>query len=118
MQYGIYLSYLCLFVGIKPEKLYSVSCVGKEVNPLGVATHGQRHKLRACQRQRYKPRTCQSMLNTLQVDGLARITGLTPETTSNASSATEWHHPMLFDVLVLDGGRGKTMNNLVVETDS
>jgi len=29
-------------------------------------------------RQRHKPRTCQSMANTLQVDGLARITGLTP----------------------------------------
>jgi len=24
-----------LLVGIKPEKLYSVSCVGREVNPLG-----------------------------------------------------------------------------------
>ena len=29
-------------------------------------------------RQQHKPRTCQSMANTLQVDGLARITGLTP----------------------------------------
>jgi len=29
-------------------------------------------------RQRHKPRTCQSVANTLQVDGLARITGLTP----------------------------------------
>jgi len=25
---------VCLFVGIKPEKLYSASCVGREVNPL------------------------------------------------------------------------------------
>jgi len=33
-----------LFVGIKPEKLYFASCVGKEANPLGVITHGQRHK--------------------------------------------------------------------------
>jgi len=68
---------VCLFVfGIKPEKLYSGSCVGGEVNPLGAITHGQRHRSRAYQRQRHRPRTCQSMVNTLQVDGLARITGL------------------------------------------
>ena len=37
--------FVCLFVvGIKPEKLYFASCVGREVNPLGVITHGQRHK--------------------------------------------------------------------------
>ena len=69
---------VCLFVGIKPEKLYSASCVGREVNPLGVVTHGQRHKPRAYQRQRHKSRTCKSMVNTLQVDRLARIPGLTP----------------------------------------
>ena len=27
---------VCLFVGIQPEKLCSASCVGREVNPLGV----------------------------------------------------------------------------------
>jgi len=27
--------FVCLFVGIKPEKSYSDSCVGREVNPLG-----------------------------------------------------------------------------------
>jgi len=32
-----------LFVGIKTEKLYSTSCGEREVNPLGVVTHGQRH---------------------------------------------------------------------------
>ena len=68
----------CLFVGIKPEKSYSTSCAGREVNPLEAITHGQRHKPRAFQRQRHKPRTCQSMINTLQVDGLACIPGLTP----------------------------------------
>jgi len=31
-----------------------------------------------CQKQGYRPRTCQSMVNTLQVDGLARIPRLTP----------------------------------------
>ena len=71
-----------LFVEIKPKKLYSASCweglIDVEVNPLGVITHGQRHKPRAFQRQRYKPRTCQSMVNTLQVDVLARIPRLTP----------------------------------------
>jgi len=25
--------FICLFVGIKPEKLYLASCVGREVNP-------------------------------------------------------------------------------------
>ena len=29
--------YVCLFVGIKLEKLYSASCVGKEANPLSKA---------------------------------------------------------------------------------
>jgi len=33
-----------LFTGIKPEKLYFASCVGREVNPLGVITQGHRHK--------------------------------------------------------------------------
>ena len=37
-----------LFIGIKPEKLYSVSCDGREVKLLGVITHGHRHKLRVC----------------------------------------------------------------------
>jgi len=85
--------FVCLFVGINPEKLYSTSCVGREVNPLGVTTHGQRHKSRAYQRQRYIPHTCQSMVKTLQVDGLARITGLSGSY-SNSSSATERRPPM------------------------
>ena len=37
----------CLFLGIIPGKLYSASCGGREVNPLGVVTHGQWHKPRA-----------------------------------------------------------------------
>jgi len=36
--------FVCLFVGIKHEKPYFASCVGREVNPLGVITHGQMHK--------------------------------------------------------------------------
>jgi len=103
----------CLFVGIKPGKLYSASCVRREINPLGVITHGQRHKLRAYQRQRYKPRTCQSMFNTLRVDGLARVSGLTPDlykdlrqpyTRRILSHRTASPKHALFDVLVLDGG--------------
>jgi len=54
--------FVCLFVGIKPEKLCSASCVGREVNPLGVITHGQRHKPHAYERQRYIPRTRQFMV--------------------------------------------------------
>ena len=86
--------FVCLFVGIKPEKLYSISCVAREVNSLGVISHGQRHKPRAYQRQRYISRTCQSMVNTLQDDGLARISGLTTKATPFASSATERQPPM------------------------
>ena len=62
--------FVCLFllVGIKPTKLYSAS-YWEGVNPMGVVKHGQRHKpRRAYQRQRHKPRTCQSMVNTLQDD--------------------------------------------------
>jgi len=36
--------FVCLFVGIKPKKLHFASCVEREVNPLAVITHGQRHK--------------------------------------------------------------------------
>jgi len=74
-----------LFVGINPEKLYSASesCVGREVHPLGVITHGQRRKPRAYQRQRQNPCTCQSMVNARQVDGLARITGLSNSYSTN-----------------------------------
>jgi len=98
--------FVCLFVEIKPEKLYSTSCVGREVNPLGAVTHGQRHKPRACRRQRHISRTCQSIVSTLQVDGLARITGLTSAPKSDASSATKTAFPQaLYDILVLDGGR-------------
>jgi len=68
--------FVCFFVGIKPENFYSTSCVGKEVTPLGVITHGQRHKPHVYQRQRCRPRTCQSMDITPKVDGLARIAGL------------------------------------------
>jgi len=30
--------FVCLFVAIKPEKLYFASCVGRKVNPWGVIT--------------------------------------------------------------------------------
>jgi len=82
--------FVCLFVGIKPEKLYAVSFVGKEVNPLGVITHGQRRKSPKYQRQRYRPRTCQTMINTLHVDGL--WTYASPM--QGAFSATERRPPM------------------------
>jgi len=36
--------FVCLSDDIKPVKLYSASCVGREVNPLKVITHGQRYK--------------------------------------------------------------------------
>jgi len=44
----VFCLFVCLFVEINPENLYSVSCVGREVNLLGVITqsHGQRLKPR------------------------------------------------------------------------
>ena len=35
--------FVCLFVGIKLEKLYSASFSWREVKPLGMITHGLRH---------------------------------------------------------------------------
>jgi len=56
---------ICLFVCLlewNPKK-YIPPPFWREVNPLGVVTHKQRHKpRRAYQRQRHKPRTCQSMV--------------------------------------------------------
>jgi len=45
--------FVCLFVGIKPEKLYFASCVGREVTPLGVITRRRRHKSHAYHRHPY-----------------------------------------------------------------
>ena len=73
----------------------------------------QRHKPRADQRQRYKPRTCQSMLNTLQVDRLARIPGYDTYHTCRILSHWTASPHALYDILFLDGGRGKTMHDLV-----
>ena len=36
--------FVCLFVQIKSGKLYFASCVGREVNLLGVIARGQRYK--------------------------------------------------------------------------
>ena len=70
--------FVWLFVGLKPDKPYSASCWEGSKPPGSGHTRAEAQKLRrAYQRQRHKPRTCQFMVNTLQVDGLARITGLT-----------------------------------------
>ena len=37
---SLFFLFVCLFVGINPEKLYTSFCVGREVNLLGVVTHG------------------------------------------------------------------------------
>ena len=105
--------FVCLFVGIKPKKLYFTSCVRREVNPLGVITHGQRHKPPSYQRQRCKPSTCQSMVSTLQVNRLARITRLTGSHSDSSSALRTASPHALYDVLVLDRGKGKTMSDLV-----
>jgi len=100
---------VCLFVGIKPEKLYTASCVGGEVNPLGVIAYGQRHKPRAYQRQWHIPRTCQSMVNTLQVDRLARITGLSGSYSTTHPQPKNGVPPCL--VWRIGFGRGKILND-------
>ena len=63
--------FVCLFVGIKPETLYFAPCFWREVKPLGMIAHGISTFTCVKQRQRHRPRTCQSMANTLHVDGLA-----------------------------------------------
>ena len=63
--------------------------------------------------ERHKPRTCQPMVNTLQVDGLARIPGYDKDYTCRILSHRIAPPRAVFDVLVLDRGRGKTMNDLV-----
>jgi len=55
------------------------------------------------------------MINTLQVDGLARIPGYDTYHTCRILSHRTASPHALYDVLVLDGGRGKTMNDLVDE---
>jgi len=83
--------FLCLFVCLLEQnpKNYTPPPVGREVNPLGVITHGQRHP-RAYQRQCHKPRTCQSMFKTLQVDRLAHIPGLTPALYKTHPQPPKW----------------------------
>jgi len=53
------------------------------------------------------------MLNTLQVDGLARISGYDKDHICRILSHRTASPHALLDELVLDGGRGKTMNGLV-----
>jgi len=36
---NMFVGFVCSLVGIKLKKLYSASCGGREVNPLGVVTH-------------------------------------------------------------------------------
>jgi len=60
-----WITFVCLFVcWNKTRKNYTPPPIGREVNPLGVVTDGQRHKpRRAYQRQRHKLRTCQSIVS-------------------------------------------------------
>ena len=70
--------FVCLFVWIKPELLYFAPCVWREViTPGNCCTRTQTQTTCVTLRQRHRPRMYQLMANTLQVDGLARITGLT-----------------------------------------
>jgi len=53
------------------------------------------------------------MVDTLQVDGLARIPGYDTYHTCRILTHRTASPHALFDVLVLDRGMGKTMNDLV-----
>jgi len=78
-----------------------------------VTTHVHRYKPLSYQRQRSRPRTCESMIDTLQVDRLARITGLSGSHSRLILSHRTASSRALYDILVLDGGRDKTMSDLV-----
>ena len=104
--------FVCLTVGIKPEKLYSASCVGREVNPLGVITHRQWYKSRAYQSGTDRVRV--NLWSTLYklMGWLASLDLAAPTQRLIPSHRTVSPHA-LYDVLILDGGRGKTMSDLV-----
>jgi len=53
------------------------------------------------------------MVNTLQVDGLAHIPGHDKDHICRIPRHRTAFPHVLYDVFVLDGGRGKTMNDLV-----
>ena len=74
MDFTAAVLFVCLFVFIKPETLYFAPCVWREIiTPGNDRTRTQAQTTCVRQRQRHRPRTCQSMANTLQVDGLARF---------------------------------------------
>ena len=86
--------WVVLFVCIKPENLYFAPCVWREViTPGNGCTRTQAQTTCVRQRQRHKPRTCQSMANTLQVDGLAHITGLTQAPYKTHPQPPNWPPP-------------------------
>ena len=101
--------FVCLFVEIIPEKLYSASCGRREVNLLGVITHGQ-----GTNHVRTKDSgTCHVLVTFYKLTGwLASLDLAAPTQQLILSHRTASPHA-LFDVLGLDGGRGKTMSDLV-----
>ena len=104
--------FVCLFVGINPEKLYSSSFSWREVNPLGVITHRHRHSLRACDKDSGTDHVRVNQWLTLyKLTGwLASLDLRKPHTRRILSHRTASPHA-LFGVLVLDRGRGKTMSD-------
>ena len=88
-------SFVCLFVcWDKPEILYFSPCVWREViTPGNGCTRNQAQTTCVTLRQRHKPRTCQSMANTLQVDRLARITGRTQARYKTHPQPPTWPPP-------------------------
>jgi len=81
--------FVCLFVGIKFAKICSTSCGWEGSKPLGSGHTRTKTKTATCLPKTAVRSTCQSMVSTLQVDGLARITGLTWAPKSDAPTPFE-----------------------------
>jgi len=99
----IHLAFVCLFVCLMeqtPEN-HTPPPVRREVNPLGVITHGHRHIPRAYQWQRHN-----LWLTLYKLTGCLASLDLRQPYTKRILSHRKAPPNAIFDVLGLDGGRG------------
>ena len=109
----MFFCFVCLFVcWNKTRKTILSLCGGREVNPLGVITHGHRHKPRACDKDSSTDHVRVNQWLTLyKLTGwLASLDLRQPYTRRILSHRTASPHALSF---VLDRGGGKTMIDLV-----
>jgi len=107
--------FVCLFVcWNQSRKTVLCLCGGREVKPLGMITHGHRHSFRASDKDSGTDQVHVNWwLTPYKLTGwLASLDLRQPYTRRILSHRTASPHA-LFDVLVLDRGRGKTMSDLV-----